>query len=77
MLKVLAAGWRRWLAIATVIGNFQMIVLLSLFYWTIVFLTSIPLKLFSNPLGLRRRSSSPWIDRPPVRPTPESMRRQG
>ena len=77
MLSVLAAVWRRWLEIAKVIGNFQMIVLLFLVYWTIVLLTSIPLKVISDPLNLGRPRRSPWVNRVPFRSTPDQMRRQG
>ncbi len=77
MLSLLKNIWKRWMKLAEVIGNFQMILLLSLVYWLILALTALPFKLRSDPLGFRRRNRISWTKRPPAGDIMEFMRRQG
>ena len=76
-LNILASAWRRWMAFATILGNFQMFVILSLLYYTIFALISIPQKILADPLALRRPRRSLWVSRDNLPHTPDSMRRQG
>lgn len=76
MLRILGKIWRGWIRFATVLGNVQMVLLLSLVYWTIVAVTAIPMRLLSDPLALRR-SNRGWVKRQPNAATLESMKRQG
>ena len=73
---MLTRAWKRWLAIATVIGNVQMAILLSMVYWTIVALTAIPMRFLSDPLTLRRPKQG-WIKIEPVTDVLDSMKKQG
>ena len=68
--------WRGWLKVAEVIGTIQMMVILSLMYWTILAITAIPFKLLADPLRLRSAQKGGWVRREPVSPTLENMRRQ-
>ena len=77
MIRILGRAWKRWMRIAEVIGNFQMIVLLTVLYWTVVLLIAVPFKLFSDPLGLRGFGRAHWTTREPISDVLESMRRQG
>ena len=45
--------WKKWLAIAHVIGNFQSQVILSLFYLIIILPLGVAFRLFADPLRLR------------------------
>lgn len=68
--------WNKWLDIAQVIGTVQMIIILTLLYWTLFALTAIPFKLFADPLQMRRRSSSQWSRRAPDECGLEAMKNQ-
>lgn len=50
--------WRRWLAIARPIGNFQSQVILSVFYLVILFPVSLIFKFVMNPFSLDKDNSS-------------------
>jgi hypothetical protein len=69
--------WRRWIKVTTFLGTVQMVILLSLVYWTMVPVIAIPLKLFSDPLGSQRSTGGIWIERPPLTQILESMKEQG
>ena len=70
-------AWRRWMKVGEFLGNFQMIVILTLIYWIVMTLTAIPFKLLADPLALRNASRSRWIQRARVADVLESMRKQG
>lgn len=73
---MLTKAWKRWLAIATFIGNIQMAILLSLIYWTMVAATAIPMRFLSDPLTLRRHNQG-WVKIEPVADVLDSMKKQG
>jgi len=62
-MKTLKRLWTAWKSIAHVIGDFQARVLLSLFYFVVLGPFALGLKMFSDPLGLRRTSSVRWLVR--------------
>ena len=70
-------AWRQWVRVATIMGTFQMIVILTVTYWTVLAVIAVPYKLFADPLSLRRSRKSHWISRPPVENVLDSMRSQG
>ena len=53
---------RLWLKLAETIGTIQTVVILSFIYWTIGSISSIPVKLFSDPLSLKNSLQSTWKD---------------
>ena len=65
-MRILGKAWKRWLKIAEIIGNVQMVVLLSLIYWVMVSTVAVPFKLLADPLTLRPRGQSPWLKRRPA-----------
>ena len=77
MIGAVGAVWRIWLKVAEVLANLQLALLLTLFYWTLWALVAIPFKLLADPLSLRQSVRTRWVDRAPVSPTLESMRKQG
>ena len=77
MLNVLGKAWKRWLKVAEIIGNIQMIIFLTLMYWTVLFFIAVPFKIFSDPLCLRKFGRARWHSREPIPNVLESMRRQG
>jgi hypothetical protein len=74
---LLGALWRRWLKLAEIFGNVQMIVILSLLYWTLFLFIALPFKILAKPLTPRRREDVRWIIRDPESNPARSMRDQG
>ena len=62
---------------AEIFGNVQMIIILSLVYWTVIPLLAIPMKLLADPLQLRVRGHVSWAERRPQVDVLGSMKRQG
>ena len=73
---LLRAVWRLWLRFAEMLGNAQMMVVLSLAYWVVIAAMAVPFRLLSDPLSLRRTRRVRWMDRPAGSTTMEAMRKQ-
>ena len=72
MLKKL---WQGWMRIATVIGNFNSRVILTLLYVTVVLPFGIAVRLFADPLGIKKRKRSGWSDlKHPTRSVEDAQR---
>jgi len=54
-MNLLKSFWKKWLKIAKVIGNFQAQVLFTIFYFLVLFPVGIGMRLFSDPLTLKKR----------------------
>lgn len=52
--------WSRWKVLAQKIGTFQSKILFSLFYFLVMPPFAVIVKLFSDPLGLKKSSSAKW-----------------
>ena len=76
-LRILAKARYAWLKFAEVMGNVQMIILLSICYWTMLAILAIPVKLLSVPLALKRSGKHGWLSRGPVVDVMEWMKKQG
>ena len=76
MKRVLTRARRGWLRFATMLGTFQMVVLLSLIYWVVVPVIALPYKVLADPLRLRRSGAPLWVVRTPDN-SMQGMRRQG
>lgn len=55
--------WEVWKRIAHKIGNFQARVLLTVFYGVLVLPFGLAVRLFSDPLRIKRRPTQ-WLDHP-------------
>ena len=77
LLGALKKAWSAWLKFATVLGTIQMLVILTVIYWTLLPIIAIPFKFLSDPLTLRRSNRGGWVQRSPVSHTIETMRKQG
>ena len=69
-------AWQRWMRLATLIGEFQARVILSLFYFVIVLPFGLAVRLFADPLGIKGRRQSTWTDFSDRSRTLEDTRRQ-
>jgi hypothetical protein len=54
--------WEGWKRIATVIGEFQSRAILSVFYFVIVLPFGLGVRLFTDPLAIRGRRQTGWMD---------------
>ena len=77
MRIILSKIWRGWLKFAEIFGNVQMILLLSIIYWTFLLVLAVPFKFLSDPLRLKRGRDFGWVSREPESDVLQSMRRQG
>ena len=68
--------WNGWLKIAEVIGTVQMVIILTLVYWTMITVMAIPFRFFSDPLALKGGGRPRWIQRVQPNDILENMRRQ-
>ena len=68
--------WARWMVIAHKIGTFQSRVLLNVFYFLILLPFGLGVKLFADPLHLKRRRGSHWIGKAAGTASWEHARRQ-
>jgi hypothetical protein len=72
MFRRLWEGWKR---IAHAIGNFQARVLLTVIYAVLVLPFGLAVRLFADPLRIRRRPDQ-WLDRQDVSHDMTTARRQ-
>ncbi len=72
----LRRAWRGWLRFAEIIGTAQMVIILSLVYWTLLAIMALFLKLLADPLALRRSHRSLWAHRQNAPDILDAMRRQ-
>ena len=68
--------WNGWLRIAEKIGTVQMVIVLTLIYWTMITIMAIPFRFLSDPLALKKASRPKWIPRTQPDDVLASMRRQ-
>ena len=76
-MRLLSKVWGRWLKLANIIGTIQMIVILSIIYWSFLAIIAIPFKMLADPLSFRAANRARWIDRHHETVSLESMRKQG
>ena len=76
-MGLLKGAWRKWMRFAEIFGNFQMILILTVLYWSIVLLIALPFKLLADPLSLRKNRGPSWTERSPDLDIMGSMHRQG
>ena len=67
--------WQRWVNVSKKIGDFQARLLLSLFYLVLVCPFGLILRLFADPLGLKKAPPD-WTSKQSTPPRLEEARRQ-
>jgi hypothetical protein len=67
--------WQRWVKVSKKIGDFQARLLLSLFYIIFVLPLGLLLRLFADPLGVKKNSAH-WTSRQSSAPRLQDARRQ-
>ncbi len=66
MNAILRAAWDRWQIIGHINGEYVSRFITNFFYFTILVPFGLGVRLFSDPLGLRKSSASNWKARKPV-----------
>ena len=75
-MSVLKKAWNKWKIIARKIGDFQARLLLTVLYFTAVLPYGIAVRLFSDPLRIKKTTVSNWLDKKPLKSDLESLRKQ-
>ncbi len=75
LAEIARIAWNRWKVIGKAFGDFQGRLFAVLFYFTIFAPFALGVRLFSDPLQIRK-SLTTWTDRAPVETTLDSARRQ-
>jgi hypothetical protein len=76
MLRILRRLWAGWKRVAHAIGDFQARVLLTLIYAVLVLPFGLLVRLFSDPLNIKKRPAN-WLEHPQETIDAEWARRQG
>ena len=77
MRQYLRAAWQWWKRIAEKIGHFQAKLLWGLLYFVVVAPFAVGVKVFSDPLRIKKKSSdSWWVEHPRQTLTVEDAHRQ-
>ena len=71
-----AGGNNGWLRFAEILGTVQMVVILSLLYWTMLAIVAIPWRFMGDPMTLRQRQPAEWIPHDSDSISLESMTKQ-
>jgi hypothetical protein len=77
MSEIVHLAWDRFTIVASIVGDLQGRVIVTLFYFTILIPFGLGSRLFSDSLRLRAENIPRWLDRPPVNNTLDDARRQG
>ncbi len=75
MSEIVQIAWQRWNIIGQAFGDFQGRLVALLFYFTIFVPFAVAVRLFADPLHIRRADVR-WHKRPPVGTTLDDARRQ-
>ncbi|HEX3054362.1 MAG TPA: hypothetical protein VHP83_27140 [Aggregatilineaceae bacterium] len=75
MSELVSLAWKRWKTIGEMTGDFYGRLFAVIFYFTIFVPFALAVRLFSDPLQLRKHPAK-WLDRAPVGTHPDDARRQ-
>lgn len=75
-MKFIKVLWRKWLVIGHVIGNFQAQVILSLFYFVIIFPLGVIFGFIADPLRMKKVSGTNFQKWEHPKETLEQARKQ-
>jgi hypothetical protein len=75
MSEIGRIAWKRWKILGEAFGDFQGRLFAVLFYFTIFAPFALGVRLFSDPLNIRKATAN-WLDRAPVSTSLEDARRQ-
>ncbi len=73
---VFKAAWRGWLKFVEIFGTVQMVIVLTVVYWTLVAVMAVPFKLFSDPMTMKGPRFVQWAQRSTEEKMLDAMKRQ-
>ena len=74
--RIFRKAWDRWMRFAEMMGTVNLVIILSIIYWTMVTVIAIPFRLAADPLRIKTSEGHGWIVREPFDTDVESMRNQ-
>jgi hypothetical protein len=57
-MRSLKTAWTKWKKVARVVGNFQALIIFTIFYYIILWIAGIPSALFSDNLNIKKKLKS-------------------
>ena len=72
--SIFRKAWNCWMKFAEIVGTVNMVIILSILYWTMVTVVAIPFRLASDPLRIKNRHG--WVVRESSGTDMESMKNQ-
>ncbi|MBI2910193.1 MAG: hypothetical protein HYX92_21330 [Chloroflexi bacterium] len=63
MLNLVRRAWAAWLRLMRIVGHFQARVVLTVFYFVAIVPVGVGLRVFLDPLRLKRANGSCWLGR--------------
>ena len=74
--SIFRRAWDGWMKFAEMMGTVNLIIILSIMYWTMLTVVAIPFRLASDPLRIKTSEGHGWIVRESFDSDVESMRSQ-
>ena len=74
--NIFRRAWDGWMKFAEIMGTINLVIVLSIMYWTMVTIVAIPFRLASDPLRIKTSEGHGWVVREPFDTDVESMRSQ-
>ena len=74
--SIFRKAWDGWMRFAEMMGTVNLVIVLSIMYWTMVAVIAIPFKLASDPLRIKTSEGHGWVVRESFDTDLESMKSQ-
>ena len=74
--SIFRKAWDSWMRFAEMMGTVNLVIVLSIIYWTMVTVVAIPFKMGSDPLRIKTSEGHGWVVRESSATDLESMRSQ-
>ena len=74
--SIFRRAWNGWMKFAEIMGTVNLVIVLSILYWTMVAMVAIPFRLASDPLRIKTSEGHGWVVRDSISADMESMKNQ-
>ena len=74
--SIFRRAWNGWMKFAEIVGTANLVIVLSILYWTMVAIVAIPFRLASDPLRIKSNEGHGWVVRDSSSADMDSMKNQ-
>ena len=74
--SIFRRAWNGWMKFAEIMGTVNLVIILSILYWTMVMVVAIPFRIASDPLRIKTSKDHGWVVRESFNTDLESMKNQ-